>query len=955
MFKKILVIINFCLCFFILGNEANAQTFSDVLENHPYYNAIEDLTNKGILNGYPDKTFRPDNAINRVEILKILLLGSGVEIEETSYNAGFPDVISNSWYAKYIVKAKEQNIIQGNPDGYFYPNAQVNFAEALKMLAIANNVQLNTNLNTDPFLDVPKDSWYAPYFEYAKSINIIKKDSNESVTPAKPLDRGETAQLIFLFQETETVTTEEQIATYYADIFQNRSTASGEIFDQNKLTAAHKTLAFGTQVKVTNLENDESVIVTINDRGPYASNPSYVLDLSKSAFQSISPLSRGIIKIKYEVIASDETVQTLENDNLNTTEKIATIEINDTQTDESIVLSENNQETEVIQTENVVNLETCQKEYEKKVITKDFYEDVVLIEEIPTLFQKNEIYSIRGNLNDKNYTVATVFLINALDENDEYRFEVTIDNNGDFTIPIIFNKIGTFNLGILKGESGKSYIAEIQVISNQCLGNFQTASLAPTNLQIEYKDENSLITWENHGQNLSKVEIRQSNNTNIYIVNNSQESFNIPYQDFANFSQGEVFFSISGANSDSNFSIDQSSQWEKSDEKTFNAVKHHKTFNNLTEVSFNNLVNTYSLGNEISVSGESTHDLSMNASIILPTGLVGETALFSENFGTNTLGKKIIEANKSFQFKYTPATKGTYILEINKDNGFAVINMPIYEKGTMPLIPDIWDTNQHLLVDNSDNFNLENSRNELLEKLNKSRQEFGAKTVVIDNNLNQLAQDRAEDMAQNNYLEHRNLQGKYANDLKTNYNIKSNVAENIAKDTTIEFTHEGLMRSAVHRENILNQTWTRTGLGIATNSEGYLIIVEEFSEDELSKNDLPQMRSEVLETVNLKRSDHLLSDANLDEIAQNWSENILNRAEVWFEDPDTGISLSYLISSQTDSDKQSASTILKGAFEPILEQIDTNDTVINEKWKKLGTGITQNNDGSLNVTMVYSE
>ena len=130
---------------------------------------------------------------------------------------------------------------------------------------------------------------------------------------------------------------------------------------------------------------------------------------------------------------------------------------------------------------------------------------------------------------------------------------------------------------------------------------------------------------------------------------------------------------------------------------------------------------------------------------------------------------------------------------------------------------------------------------------------------------------------------------------------------------------------------------------------------EVFSEDELSENDLPRMRSQILETINLKRSTVLLSDNNLDEIAQGWSENILNSPDVWFEDPDTGISLSYLISSQISSSKQSASTMLKGGFEPILEQIDTNDTVLDEKWKKLGTGITQNDDGSLNITMVYSD
>lgn len=944
MLKKICAVSCLLFSFFLCENFAKAQTFSDVNSDHPYYAAIEALAEKGILNGYPDKTFRPDNAINRVEILKVLLLGSNIDVEETTYNAGFPDVISNSWYAKYVVKAKEKGIVRGNPNGLFYPNNQVNFAEALKMLALSNNVELESKISSDPFLDVPKDSWYAPYFAYAKSVNIIQKTNQEYATPDKPLDRGETAQLIFLFQEAQNFTAENQIATYYADIFQDRTTASGEIFDQNKFTAAHKTLPFGTQVKVTNLENNESVIVRINDRGPFASNPNYVIDLSKSAFQSISPLSRGIIKIRYEILDTQEKVEV---------DLEAPLDSNLDQLNLTEEKTEKSAYAEVQKEESSDELSTCKREISKELIPKDFFAGIDLAADLPNIFQKNEIYKISGKIDDSNYKVVTVFLINTLDRNEEYRFEGTLDN-GKFEIPVIFSKIGDFNIGILKGESGQSYITEINVISNQCLGNFEETGLAPTNIQIEYKDGQSQISWQNHGQNLSKVEIWQGENKTTYILNNYQETLKIPYKDFANFSQGEAFYSVSGANNNSTFSIDQSSQWSRSEEKSFNAVKHHRAFNKLNEINLDKLIYTYTFGETLKFSGISTRDLAGDASIILPTGLVKEEALLTEVFGKNTLGKKIVEANDKFELNYTPALQGTHILEINKDDGFAVINMAIYENGKIPLIPDIWDSNRHFLGDSDREIDLELSKQELLRLVNSSRQEFGADNLIVSNKLNQLAQSRAEDMANNNYLSHKNLEGKYASDLKINYGIKSNVSENIAKDVNIDFTHAGLMRSAIHRENILNQKWTQIGLGFAIDSEGYLVTCEIFSEDEFSEKDLPHLRSQILETVNLKRSEILLSDNDLDHLAQEWSKNILNRS-IWFEDPETGISLSYLINSQIASNKQSASTILKGDFEPILEQIDQNETVIDAKWKKLGTGITQNNDGSLNVTMVYSD
>jgi rare lipoprotein A len=89
------------------------------------------------------------------------------------------------------------------------------------------------------------------------------------------------------------------IASYYADKYQSQQTASGELFDQNKATAAHKTLAFGTIVKVTNLKNNQSVVVKVNDRGPFVKGR--IIDLSKSAFNTIGNLNTGLVEVSVEV------------------------------------------------------------------------------------------------------------------------------------------------------------------------------------------------------------------------------------------------------------------------------------------------------------------------------------------------------------------------------------------------------------------------------------------------------------------------------------------------------------------------------------------------------------------------------------------------------------------------------------------------------------------------------
>jgi rare lipoprotein A len=85
--------------------------------------------------------------------------------------------------------------------------------------------------------------------------------------------------------------------SYYAD---GQKTANGENFDPNGLTAAHKTLKFGTIVRVTNLANGKSVDVRINDRGPFVAGR--CLDLAKGAFVTIASVSAGVINAKYEVL-----------------------------------------------------------------------------------------------------------------------------------------------------------------------------------------------------------------------------------------------------------------------------------------------------------------------------------------------------------------------------------------------------------------------------------------------------------------------------------------------------------------------------------------------------------------------------------------------------------------------------------------------------------------------------
>lgn len=129
-----------------------------------------------------------------------------------------------------------------------------------------------------------------------KSVKTSKKDTNEVV-------KGGSAKKKLVknsHKHTARKHFQTGMASYYANKFNGRRTANGDVFSNKKMTAAHRTLPFGTLVEVTNLRNGRSVVVRINDRGPYA-HPR-VLDLSSAAAKKIGMHRSGVAKVKIAIL-----------------------------------------------------------------------------------------------------------------------------------------------------------------------------------------------------------------------------------------------------------------------------------------------------------------------------------------------------------------------------------------------------------------------------------------------------------------------------------------------------------------------------------------------------------------------------------------------------------------------------------------------------------------------------
>lgn len=174
------------LIFLLLTTSVSAFTDTDS-------QAINYLSELGIINGYPDGTFKPDNPINRAELLKILMEGSGITIEKPNATC-FPDVPRLEWYSPYICTAKNLGYINGYPDGTFRPDKPINKVEALKIIGKIYDWPLDTETNL--FKDTYKTAWYAPYLSYAKSENLLI-ESGLFYEPAKNITRGSVSETIY--------------------------------------------------------------------------------------------------------------------------------------------------------------------------------------------------------------------------------------------------------------------------------------------------------------------------------------------------------------------------------------------------------------------------------------------------------------------------------------------------------------------------------------------------------------------------------------------------------------------------------------------------------------------------------------------------------------------------------------------------------------------------------------
>jgi murein DD-endopeptidase MepM/ murein hydrolase activator NlpD len=182
----------------VVSGESNIMKsvlFSDVNDSSGHLTAITFLKNHGVIGGYPDGTFKPQNVVSRVEALKFILGGANARII-TGAKLPFTDAKSDAWYSDYVATGFSKNIIKGYPDSTFKPANTVSRAEFIKMLVVALELKIDLYVTRDPFKDVPKDAWYSLYAKYAKDKNLIEV-TGDRFRPDEGMTREDVSETLY--------------------------------------------------------------------------------------------------------------------------------------------------------------------------------------------------------------------------------------------------------------------------------------------------------------------------------------------------------------------------------------------------------------------------------------------------------------------------------------------------------------------------------------------------------------------------------------------------------------------------------------------------------------------------------------------------------------------------------------------------------------------------------------
>ncbi len=570
--------------------------------------------------------------------------------------------------------------------------------------------------------------------------------------------------------------------------------------------------------------------------------------------------------------------------------------------------------------------------YAEGTIAANFFENVALTASLPNRFYKDEVYVIEGDLTG-SVTAEEVFIFLCPQDKgctDSIDFIKSTSAGGKhFKIPVHFEKLGNYQLGIIPGRSGESHIENISVVpSTELAAGGQEA----TALNVKYQQGETIFSWNGKGT-LTQLIIFQDSLRQDYIFRQGTAAYAPNSADFVNFKKGSA-----------NWLVQQDSAQSSIQPITLTVQDFRKIEKDQIEVK--SLQETFPGPGTLSLTAKALGEISSRAAVTLPSGKVQEM-----EFGTTDLPK-----GKEFIITVPLPDIGTYIFEVNNPQGSAALNVPIYVGSAIPLLPDYFTLHPPVLS-TAPLSSMDTVRKELLGYINADRAKLSLPPVTLSSELNIIAQGHSQDMMDHQYFGHNGPDGHTPDDRRRAAKYPAGIRENLAKSTTIEGVEVGLMRSPVHRAAILDPSMTRVGIGIVKNPEGYILATQNFSADPLRPSDLSALEESLFQSALKQRvNDNLPAltlDSNLRGVAALWSGRMMSEDFFGSTDPQ-GSRLIDAVRARGITTSIQAHIVKASDKDILAEELLKQDALKNSEHKKIGIGLEVNDAGELYMTVIYT-
>lgn len=586
-------------------------------------------------------------------------------------------------------------------------------------------------------------------------------------------------------------------------------------------------------------------------------------------------------------------------------------------------------------------------------ISTSFFANIELNETVPTTFFQDEIYTLNGKITSSE-KIATMFAFlgyqNAT-QSERFKNFTTEAKNNSFSIPLYFTDEGSYSLGIVPGTNGKSRIQEIS-ISNIGTKNEESVIDNKASLRIVYDPtlDKSTINWTKTEDGIYRVMFEQGSEKVTYITRQNVSSLPIRYADFKKFKPGNISIKVSV------LPRTLAGSWKTIGTITAPIAYHgFKTIEKSAVTIDGTLPSTTTNLSPITIQGTALVNLENEAYITNAQGLTEKVTLQTNRPLTSSL---TIAKGATFSFSYTPKTPGRYIIEINDEEGSAAINIPVYVANGTPLIPDYIDLSATMKVAKKPT-DLNKDREYILALINDIRTGMGKQKITLNPQLNTLAQKHAQDMATRNFFGHVNPDGASPEDRRKKEGIPTEVGENLAYSPSLLSSMQGLLRSPIHRANILADAWVNVGIGITQSSNnGEIQLVQEFAPAVLTNEGRIKIESDILSTINKTRNESSVSslseDTTLKNLAEKWSDHLAKTDELGITTKD-GQSLSQLVE---DANLQSVIQIFvfsTNRVNNIASRILEPSSSLEAKWNKIGIGVSVTPLGEIKITTLLSK